>query len=154
MKVYWRWGGGILHSFVTMALKWSADFPTQATLPSGTDLLHPSNKRLGRPQIQSGHSGEQENLLPLPEIKTRLSILQPSYHNNYTIPAGDFTTTGAAIFVTKGQHFDTQQRFQVRHPRCVQWTIRQGAHKNTPWFQVVIKSKLTGIFLQNWWLVV
>jgi hypothetical protein len=25
-------------------------------------------------------------------------------------------------------------------------------HKNTPWFQVVIKSKLTGIFLQNWWL--
>ena len=28
----------------------------------------------------------------------------------------------------------------------------QGEHKNTPWFQVVIKSKLTGIFLQNWWL--
>ena len=23
----------------------------------------------------------------------------------------------------------------------------QGEHKNTPWFQVVIKSKLTGIFL-------
>jgi len=28
----------------------------------------------------------------------------------------------------------------------------QGEHKNTPWFQIVIKSKLTGIFLQNWWL--
>jgi hypothetical protein len=28
----------------------------------------------------------------------------------------------------------------------------QGEHKNTPWFQVVVKSKLTGIFLQNWWL--
>ena len=28
----------------------------------------------------------------------------------------------------------------------------QGEHKNTPWFQVVIKSKLTVIFLQNWWL--
>ena len=28
----------------------------------------------------------------------------------------------------------------------------QGEHKNTPLFQVVIKSKLTGIFLQNWWL--
>ena len=28
----------------------------------------------------------------------------------------------------------------------------QGEHKNTPWFQVVIKSKLAGIFLQNWWL--
>ena len=28
----------------------------------------------------------------------------------------------------------------------------QGQHTNTPWFQVVIKSKLTGIFLQNWWL--
>jgi len=28
----------------------------------------------------------------------------------------------------------------------------QGEHKNTPWFQVVMKSKLTGIFLQNWWL--
>jgi hypothetical protein len=30
--------------------------------------------------------------------------------------------------------------------------VIQGEHKNTPWFQVVIKSKLTGIFLQNWWL--
>jgi hypothetical protein len=30
--------------------------------------------------------------------------------------------------------------------------ILQGEHKNTPWFQVVIKSKLTGIFLQNLWL--
>jgi len=28
----------------------------------------------------------------------------------------------------------------------------QSEHKNTPWFQVVIKSKLTGIILQNWWL--
>ena len=28
----------------------------------------------------------------------------------------------------------------------------QGEHKSTRWFQVVIKSKLTGIFLQNWWL--
>ena len=28
----------------------------------------------------------------------------------------------------------------------------QSEHKNTHWFQVVIKSKLTGIFLQNWWL--
>jgi len=28
----------------------------------------------------------------------------------------------------------------------------QVEYKNTPWFQVVIKSKLTGIFLQNWWL--
>ena len=28
----------------------------------------------------------------------------------------------------------------------------QGEHKNTSWFQVVIKSKLTGIFLQNSWL--
>jgi len=32
------------------------------------------------------------------------------------------------------------------------WTIIQGEHKNTPSFQVVIKSKPTGIFLQNWWL--
>ena len=30
--------------------------------------------------------------------------------------------------------------------------IIQGEHKNTPWFQLVMKSKLTGIFLQNWWL--
>ena len=30
--------------------------------------------------------------------------------------------------------------------------VIQNEHKNTPWFQVVIKSKLTGIFLQNWWL--
>jgi len=40
--------------------------------------------------------------------------------------------------------------------RCLKWahftpTI-QGEHKNTHWFQVVTKSKLTGIFLQNWWL--
>jgi hypothetical protein len=28
----------------------------------------------------------------------------------------------------------------------------RGEHKNTLWFQVVIKSKLTGILLQNWWL--
>ena len=28
----------------------------------------------------------------------------------------------------------------------------QDEHKNTTWFQVVIKSELTGIFLQNWWL--
>jgi len=28
----------------------------------------------------------------------------------------------------------------------------QGEHKNTPWFQIVIKSKLAGIFIQNWWL--
>jgi len=28
----------------------------------------------------------------------------------------------------------------------------QGEHKNTPRVQVVIKSKFTGIFLQNWWL--
>jgi len=28
----------------------------------------------------------------------------------------------------------------------------QGEHKNIPCFQVVIKSKLPGIFLQNWWL--
>ena len=28
----------------------------------------------------------------------------------------------------------------------------KGEHKNSPRFQVVIKSKLTGIFLQNWWL--
>jgi hypothetical protein len=28
----------------------------------------------------------------------------------------------------------------------------QSEHKNTPRFQAVIKSKLTGIFLQNWWL--
>ena len=31
------------------------------------------------------------------------------------------------------------------------WNI-QGEHKNAPWFQVVIKLKLTGIFLQKWWL--
>ena len=31
-------------------------------------------------------------------------------------------------------------------------TQLQGEHKNTPWFQAVIKSELTGIFLQNWWL--
>jgi len=30
--------------------------------------------------------------------------------------------------------------------------IVQGEHKNTPLFQVVIKLKLIGIFLQNWWL--
>ena len=30
--------------------------------------------------------------------------------------------------------------------------VVQGEHKNTPWFQVFIKSKLTGIFLQNSWL--
>jgi len=30
--------------------------------------------------------------------------------------------------------------------------IIQGEHKNTSWFQVVIKLKLHGIFLQNWWL--
>jgi hypothetical protein len=30
--------------------------------------------------------------------------------------------------------------------------ILRGKHKNTPWFQVVMKSKLTGKFLQNWWL--
>jgi len=34
----------------------------------------------------------------------------------------------------------------------VQLDLIHGEHKNTPWFQVVIKSKLTGIFLQNWWL--
>ena len=32
------------------------------------------------------------------------------------------------------------------------YTYIQDEHKNTPWFQVVIKPKLTGIFLQNWWL--
>jgi len=31
-------------------------------------------------------------------------------------------------------------------------SVIQGEHKNTPWFQVVIKWKLTEIFLQNWWL--
>ena len=31
-------------------------------------------------------------------------------------------------------------------------TVIQSEHKNTPRFQVIIKSKLTGIFLQNWWL--
>ena len=44
----------------------------------------------------------------------------------------------------------------LKHVDSVGWEllllILQGEYKNTPWFQVVIKSKLTGIFLQNWWL--
>jgi hypothetical protein len=35
--------------------------------------------------------------------------------------------------------------------RCLVVKV-QDEHKNTPWFQVVIKSKHIGIFLQKWWL--
>jgi len=76
--------------------------------PQEQSLQYPLNKRLGGLQIQPGHFGEQENLLSLPGIKTRSSIPQPSYYNNYTIPAGDSTITGTTIYVTQGQHFDTQ----------------------------------------------
>ena len=42
---------------------------------------------------------------------------------------------------------------ETSHPQFL-WSVIniQGEHPNTPWIQVVIKSKLTGIFLQNWWL--
>jgi len=39
--------------------------------------------------------------------------------------------------------------FGSSEPSSGQFLI-QGEHKNTPWFQVVIKSKLTGIFLYTW----
>ena len=41
---------------------------------------------------------------------------------------------------------------KLRNWKTKRVQIIQGEHKNTPWIQSVTKSKLTGIFLQNWWL--
>jgi len=46
--------------------------PAPAPLCSGTEPQYPLNKRLGGPQGQSGHFGEQKNLLPLAEIKSQI----------------------------------------------------------------------------------
>ena len=42
---------------------------------------HPMNGRLGRPQNWSEHSGEEKNLLPMPEIESQ--IVQPTAYSPY-----------------------------------------------------------------------
>jgi len=75
MKTYWGWGGGILHSFITLALDVECSISPWPLHPHEKNLQYPLNKRLGGPQSQSGYFGEKKSLLPLPGIKTTSSIL-------------------------------------------------------------------------------
>jgi len=51
-----------------------------ATFPR-KETWYPLNRRLGEPQRQSGHGGEEKNSWPLPGIKPQSFSLQ---HSHYT----------------------------------------------------------------------
>jgi len=52
----------------------------------GRSYFYALSRRLSRPQRQSGHSGEEMNLLPPPSIKTWTFSQYPSYCIDYAIP--------------------------------------------------------------------
>jgi hypothetical protein len=54
------------HSFLTSALDKGGHLYSPATLPLGKVPLMPVLKRLGGPQSQCAHFGEEKNVLPLP----------------------------------------------------------------------------------------
>jgi hypothetical protein len=65
-----------VHSFLASALrgnKWSTACPSPFTLRKNS--RYPLNKREGGPYSQSGHFGEEKNLMSLPRVQ--LWIVQP-----------------------------------------------------------------------------
>jgi hypothetical protein len=60
----------------------SGELHTLATLPQGKSPSYPLDRRLGRPQSQSGHSGEEKNFQPLPRLEPPIAqpIAQALYH--------------------------------------------------------------------------
>ena len=81
---------------------------------------------------------------------------------SYHLPLGCFLYLEDGSSSSISKVMDLRARLRLRHILRAKYLwlllfvdlciIVQGEHKNTSWFQVVIKSKITGIFLQNWWL--
>jgi len=68
-----------LHLFLTLALhKGERSSTVPAALLLGKALWYPLNRRLSRPQSQSGHSGEENIFFPCWEYKHDFSAVQPA----------------------------------------------------------------------------
>jgi len=82
-----RWSTGIAHSFLTLALdtgKWLTSSSGRFT--PGEGGWYPLNRRMGGPQNQSGHFGQEKNLLPLQKFNPRP---KPIVHTLYQLcPSG------------------------------------------------------------------
>jgi hypothetical protein len=67
MKAYWG-SGYIEPHFLDLGTgwRWEVSFTAPAALPPGKEpLVHPLDRRLGRPQSQSGRGGEEKNSQPV-----------------------------------------------------------------------------------------
>jgi hypothetical protein len=61
-------------------MKGDHQLPAQTPLCSGKEPQIPTNRRLGGPQGQSEHFGEEKNLLPLRGIKSQTIQSTPAIH--------------------------------------------------------------------------
>jgi hypothetical protein len=75
MKVYWEWRYGSTHAWHWYWWRWVVHFMLQPLYPQGKSSWYPSDRRLGGPQSQSGHGGEEKNSQPLPRLEPL--IIQP-----------------------------------------------------------------------------
>jgi hypothetical protein len=71
----WRYSSTILN--LGTRWRWVLSFTPRPLYPWVKSPRYPFNMRLGEPQSQSGCSGVEKNLLPLPGIKPRPSSLLP-----------------------------------------------------------------------------
>jgi hypothetical protein len=77
MKAYWDSGCIVPHFLhLDTGRRWVVSFTPQPLYPQGSNSWHPSDRRLGGPQSQSGHSGgEEKNSQPLSGLES--PIIQP-----------------------------------------------------------------------------
>jgi hypothetical protein len=83
MRAYWG-NRGIPPCILDFSTRWRwlVSFMPEPLHPQGKSPWYPLDRRLGGPQSQSGHSGEEKNSQLLLRLKT--PIIQPIAHHHTT----------------------------------------------------------------------
>jgi hypothetical protein len=70
MKAYWG-SGSIVPRILDLGTRWrwAVSLTDRPLYPQGESQWYPLDKRLGGPQNQCGHAGEEKNSQPRPEIE-------------------------------------------------------------------------------------
>jgi hypothetical protein len=70
MKAYWK-SEGIAPHILGLSTRWRGvvSFMSLPLYPEGKNPRHSLDRKLGKPQSQSGHSSEEKNSQPLPGLE-------------------------------------------------------------------------------------
>lgn len=109
----------------------SGPHPTFSTLYCDKNPQHPLNRRPARPQSQSGHFGEQKNLLHLPAIEPW--IVQPTVKSLYLLcfptPYISYTVSREILVIpvllTVSGQSKLQQQSATCHKDNITWLCTQ-----------------------------